>query len=133
MKVKFIDKNIKGLTYQKEYEVKDNGVDHYQITDDNGEDMYHPKRFFSKVFENKGEYNMINPTHYKGFDIETIDMMIDIWGKENVRNHCQMCAFKYRMRLGNKPGQPLEQEMDKIRWYESKANELSDEQTKEKA
>ena len=51
-------------------------------------------------------------------------MMVDIWGEEAFIAHCEMCAFKYRMRLGDKPYQSVEQDLEKARWYESKAREL---------
>lgn len=72
----------------------------------------------------KESYDFINPNHYKSFSKEVIDMMVDIWGKEAVATHCEITAFKYRMRLGNKPDQPIERDLEKARWYEAKANEL---------
>ena len=50
--------------------------------------------------------------------------MVDIWGAEAVAIHCQISAFKYRMRLGHKEGQELSDEIGKIEWYENKAREL---------
>ena len=69
-------------------------------------------------------YDYINPDHYKQGSKEVIEMMVDIWGAEAVALHCEMCAFKYRMRLGNKPDQPIERDLEKARWYENKAKEL---------
>ena len=69
-------------------------------------------------------YNFINPDHYKRGGKEVIEMMVDIWGAEAVATHCEITAFKYRMRLGLKPGQPIEQDYEKAFWYESKAKEL---------
>ena len=46
---------------------------------------------------------MVNhPSHYNQYPIETIDMMVSIFGKEAARQWCIMTAFKYRMRLGYK-------------------------------
>lgn len=70
------------------------------------------------------EYDYINPNHYKQGDKEVIEMMVDIWGAENVAKYCSMNAFKYRMRMGLKPNQSIEQELDKAKWYENKAKEL---------
>lgn len=70
------------------------------------------------------EYDYINPDHYKKWSKEVIDMMIAIWGTTKVAIHCEMCAFKYRMRLGDKPNQPAERDLEKARWYENKAKEL---------
>jgi len=52
-------------------------------------------------------YDYINPDHYKKGSKEVYEMMIDIWGKDAFIKHCEMCAFKYRMRLGEKPDQPI--------------------------
>ena len=69
-------------------------------------------------------YEMVNhPSHYNKYDIEVIDMMEKIWGKEACRLWCIMTAFKYRMRLGEKPENPIEQDLEKERWYLNKAKE----------
>jgi len=73
------------------------------------------------------DYDYINPDHYKSLSKEVWEMMVDIWGKEAFIAHCEMCAFKYRMRLGSKPDQPIERDLNKARWYENKAKELKSE------
>ena len=70
------------------------------------------------------DYDYINPSHYKSFSKETIDMMIDIYGKEKVATYCEINAFKYKIRIGEKPDQPIERDLDKARWYLNKASEL---------
>lgn len=74
--------------------------------------------------EEKEAYDYVNPTHYRYQNKEVIDMMIDIWGKEAVSKHCEITAFKYRMRMGRKPEQPIERDLEKAKWYEQKAKEL---------
>lgn len=69
-------------------------------------------------------YDYINPDHYNSFDKEAWEMMVDIWGVEKFTAHCEMSAFKYRMRLGSKPDQPIERDLKKAKWYEDKAREL---------
>lgn len=70
-------------------------------------------------------YEHVNhPSHYNTFGKEVIDMMIDIWGIENTIIFCEMNAFKYKMRMGDKPNQPLEQDLKKANWYLDKAKEL---------
>ena len=54
-------------------------------------------------------------------------MMIDIWGKDKYIAFCEMNAFKYRMRAGLKPSQPIERELEKANWYESQAMKLRNE------
>ena len=68
------------------------------------------------------EKDQINPAHYKKYDVETIDMMISIWGVKETISYCIMTAFKYRMRLGHKDD--LKQELNKEKWYLDKAKEL---------
>ena len=74
--------------------------------------------------ENK-EYEHVNhPNHYNTFSKEVIDMMVDIWGIDKTIAFCEMNAFKYKMRMGDKPNQPLEQDCSKATWYLNKAKEL---------
>lgn len=72
----------------------------------------------------KDNYDYINPQHYKTGGIEVFDMMVLIWGVEKAIAHCEMTAFKYRMRVGKKPDQPIERDLEKAKWYENKATEL---------
>ena len=51
-------------------------------------------------------------------------MQVAIWGPEAYITYCEINAFKYRMRMGKKPGQPHQQDLDKALWYERKAAEL---------
>ena len=71
------------------------------------------------------DYDYVNPSHYKNQSHEVWEMMVAIWGKEKYIAHCEMCAFKYRQRLGSKPDQPIERDLAKAKWYEDKARELS--------
>ena len=71
-------------------------------------------------------YDYVNPSHYTGKPIEVIEMMVRVWGPEAVSLYCDINAFKYRMRMGEKPNQPIEQELAKARWYEQKSKELRD-------
>lgn len=74
--------------------------------------------------ESTPPYNFVDPPHYTVGSIEVIDMMVRIWGEQRVADYCEINAFKYRMRIGKKPHQTLEQELDKAKWYEAKAEEL---------
>lgn len=68
-----------------------------------------------------------HPSHYNRYDIEVIDMMKRIWGREAVMLWCEMTAFKYRMRIGLKPGETMTQDLDKEKWYLDKVEKLRDE------
>jgi hypothetical protein len=81
---------------------------------------------FEKPEHPREEYDYINPAHYQEFSVEVIDMMAAIWGKEATATHCEMCAFKYKLRAGSKPDQPIERDLEKAAWYLSKAKELRD-------
>jgi len=71
------------------------------------------------------DYDYVNPSHYKKEgEKETWQKMLDIWGEEKFIAHCEMCAFKYKERLGKKPNEPEARDLAKIGWYESKAKEL---------
>lgn len=70
------------------------------------------------------DYDYINPEHYKSCHKETWEMMVDIWGVDRYISYCEMNAFKYRMRMGKKPTQPIERDIEKARWYEQKVEEL---------
>lgn len=74
-------------------------------------------------YKEKAEKEMVNhPSHYNLYPKETIDMMVDIFGKDAVRQWCVMTAFKYRMRMGLKDD--IEQDFNKEQWYLNKAKEL---------
>ena len=71
------------------------------------------------------QYEMVDhPAHYNNYSVEVIDMMQKIWGAEATALWCEMTAFKYRMRLGLKPDNPIEQDLEKEAWYLARANEL---------
>ena len=70
-------------------------------------------------------YEMVNhPTHYNQYDIEVIDMIIKIWCPEAAALWCDITAFKYRMRMGTKPDNSIEQDIKKEQWYLNKAREI---------
>lgn len=74
--------------------------------------------------DNKEYENVNHPQHYNNYSKEVIDMMVDIFGKENTIKFCEMNAFKYRMRMGNKPGNDINQDLEKEQWYLNKAIDL---------
>ena len=73
------------------------------------------------------EYEMVNhPSHYNQYDIEVIDMIIKIWGPEAAALWCDITAFKYRMRMGTKPDNSIEQDIKKEQWYLNKSKEIKE-------
>lgn len=81
-------------------------------------------QLIEEVNETKGNYDYINPDHYKKGSVEVFDMIVSIYGKDKAKIFCELNAFKYRMRLGGKPDNSIEQEYEKIKWYEDKIKEL---------
>lgn len=82
-------------------------------------------KFSGKDLEDKEGYDSLgNAPHYKQFRIDVIDMIERVWGTEHTMTFCEMNAFKYRMRLGNKVTQEISKEMVKVGWYERAAKEL---------
>lgn len=70
--------------------------------------------------------NVNHPQHYNNYSKEVIDMMVDIFGRKNTALFCEMNAFKYRMRMGTKPNNDINQDLEKEQWYLNKAKELRD-------
>lgn len=73
--------------------------------------------------ENKYEH-VNSPKHYNNYSIEVIDMFEKIYGIDRTIDWCEMTALKYRMRVGTKPENSIEQDLAKEKWYLNKANEL---------
>ena len=100
-------------------------VDHGSIPIDEIEREY-AEKFLQEVLDKEPseESDAINPQHYKNWMIEVIDMMVAIYGAEKTAIYCELNAFKYRMRMGSKKGQPFEQDYNKSVWYLEKKQEL---------
>lgn len=77
--------------------------------------------------EKDKKFSDTNPSYYNDKDIEVWEMMVKIWGKEAFLNFCELNAFKYRMRMGNKPNQSVVKDLKKAKWYEEKLRENKDE------
>lgn len=72
-----------------------------------------PKKSEQK-YEPEQKYEMVNhPSHYNIYDIEVLDMMKKIWNIFSAAMWCKLTAFKYRMRMGSKPGNSMQQEISK--------------------
>ena len=109
------------LKLNSEYEViSENDNDYYIINEFGSTVGYFKSRF--KIIEET--YDFINPQHYKQGDKETWEKMVDIWGKEAFIKHCEITAFKYIQRLGAKPNNSIDNDLEKARWYLNKAYEL---------
>lgn len=65
-----------------------------------------------------------HPSHYNNYSVEVLEMMRRIWGYEKVAIFCELNAFKYRMRMGLKEGNPTEQDLAKEKFYLEYAKSL---------
>lgn len=82
-------------------------------------------RTYEKPEATPVDYEEVNhPQHYNNYDVEVIDMMERIFGKEETAIFCKLNAFKYRMRAGTKPNQSAEKDLNKEQWYLNKKKEL---------
>ena len=82
----------------------------------------------SKTAKENPNKEMVNhPLHYQGLEVngtnvECIDAMEGLKGWYNTAIFCELNAFKYNWRVGEKDMIP--QELGKIAWYGNKAKEL---------
>lgn len=77
--------------------------------------------------ENPNKEMVNHPLHYQGLEVngtnvECIDAMEGLKGWYNTAIFCELNAFKYNWRVGEKDMIP--QELGKIAWYGNKAKEL---------
>lgn len=111
-----------------EYKISEFGQDYKIIIN-----LMNPEADVEKIrifpdFEPKkiiGTYDYISPPHYQSYKgKEVYELMIELWGEDAYVLHCEMCAFKYRMRAGAKPEQSVERDIQKAEWYEKMAQTL---------
>lgn len=76
--------------------------------------------------EEKENYDFVNPSHYKLWEgTEAFDIVTKSLTKEELLGYLKGNILKYQLRLGNKPGESITRERDKIHWYKNKLNELA--------
>jgi hypothetical protein len=120
-------KNIKNKSKELNYEIK-------TVKDKHAKDIFF-KKISNNDILNEATNNIVNdksmeyenvdhPTHYNNYDVEAIDMMEKIWGPEETAIFCKLNAFKYRMRMGTKPDNSIQQDLKKEHWYIEKYHEL---------
>ena len=72
-------------------------------------------------------YEMVNhPSHYNRYPIEAVEMARRIWGDEAVKTAAEITAFFYRMRLGLKPENTIEQDLAKEEFWLNYARGIED-------
>lgn len=65
--------------------------------------------------------NVDHPNHYNTGKFECIDVMVEVFGAEVVKDFCICNAFKYLYRYKRKNG---EEDIDKAYWYLCKYKDL---------
>lgn len=79
----------------------------------------------------KQDYEYVkHPSHYNHYYLEVIDILERVYGTEATATWCEMTAMKYRLRMGTKPGEPIERDIEKERWYLNKRDELQEKMRK---
>ena len=90
--------------------------------------LNYTKASITPIKEEESKKEMVNhPLHYQGLEVngtnvECIDVMEGLKGWYNTAIFCELNAFKYNWRVGEKDMIP--QELGKIAWYGNKAKEL---------
>lgn len=90
--------------------------------------LNYTKASITPIKEEESKKEMVNhPLHYQslevnGTNVECIDAMEGLKGWYNTATFCELNAFKYNWRVGEKDMIP--QELGKIAWYGDKAKEL---------
>lgn len=70
-------------------------------------------------------YEMVNhPSHYNRYPIEAVEMARRIWGDEAMKKAAEITAFFYRMRLGLKPENTVEQDIAKEEFWLNYAKKI---------
>ena len=70
-------------------------------------------------------YEMVNhPNHYNRYSVEAVEMARRIWGDEALITAAEITAFFYRMRMGLKPENSVQQELDKEYFWLNYAKKL---------
>ena len=107
---------IKGASIHKDMGILQNWLPAECVRLDIGgaEYLKSAKELYALPSEPTEQYDMVNPSHYKDKQIETIEKMRRIWGNEAVALYCDMNEFRYRERIGDKPENPIEQESKKF-------------------
>ena len=90
--------------------------------------LNYTKASITPIKEEESKREMVNhPSHYQGLEVngtnvECIEAMEGLKGWYNTAIFCELNAFKYNWRVGEKDMIP--QELGKIAWYGNKAKEL---------
>ena len=81
------------------------------------------KEMFVASGQPKITNDMVNsPKHYQAGNLECIDIMLELYGKDAVLHFCMLNSFKYQFRCNMKNN--CKEDLAKSRWYLNKYLEL---------
>ena len=79
--------------------------------------------------DNQEKYEQVqHPNHYNRYSIEAVEMARRRWGDDAMKTAAEITAFFYRMRMGLKPDNSVEQELAKENFWLNYAKELEESQ-----
>lgn len=90
-------------------------TDDYEFEQNKGKELDAQDILDIEIIDNANAVS--HPSHYNNYSVEVLEMMRRIWGDEKVAIFCELNAFKYRMRMGLKEGNPIEQDLAKEKFY----------------
>ena len=67
-----------------------------------------------------------HPNHYNRYSIEAVEMARRIWGDDAMKTAAEITAFFYRMRMGLKPDNSVEQELAKETFWLNYAKKIEE-------
>ena len=76
--------------------------------------------------EKSKDYDFIKPQHYKLWkdNNDVNDVIKATLSKEELIGFYKGNILKYQLRLGKKPNEPIERDIEKIKWYQEQLNQL---------
>lgn len=77
--------------------------------------------------KNKNYEHVNSPRHYNLYSVEAIDIVRKTFGDVRTASAAEIIAFLYRLRMGTKPENPIEQELKKEQWWLDKKKEIEGE------
>lgn len=90
-------------------------TDDYEFEQNKGKELHALDILDIEIIDDANAVN--HPSHYNNYSVKVLEMMRRIWGDEKVATFCELNAFKYRMRMGLKEGNPIEQDLAKEKFY----------------
>ncbi len=104
----------RGSIYTLAHDYKNNG--RIDLIDDVGDPHSVDFSDVTTIDEKSVSYDYIKPDHHKIGEGDVIDAYVKIHGSDGIRDaigFLRLSDFKYRLRAGKKPNEPIEREIEK--------------------